>query len=157
MCQNCDSVFCMSAQSSRLRQRLVETAREYQKILGTLLQERGPLIRGSFGTRARLCGRPGCRCVQGFLHESKYLTASDGGKARQIHVPAHEELHVAKGVERYRRFWQMRARLTERVKLQLELIDRLGRSLLEPYPPGKPLPPASRRGRTPKGARDRQG
>lgn len=147
----------MSAESSKLRQRLLETAREYQKHLEALLRERGPLIRGSFGTRARLCGRSGCRCTQGFLHQSKYLTATDGGKARQIHVPAQDELHVCRGVERYRRFWQARARLTELMKAQLELIDRLGRALLEPYPADQPLPPASRRGRTPKGGQHRQG
>ncbi len=147
----------MSKESSKLRQRILETAREFQKLLETLVHERGPLIRGSFGTRARSCGRPGCRCAQGFLHESKYLTASQGGKARQVHVPAYDELRVAQGVERYRRFWQGRARLTGLMKAELELIDRLGGSLLGAYPARKPLPPASRRGRRPKGGQDHQG
>lgn len=33
------------------------------------------------------------------------------------------------------------------VSMQLELVDELGQSLLAPYPPEDPLPPAARRGR----------
>ncbi|MGH9891321.1 MAG: hypothetical protein ACREA0_04940, partial [bacterium] len=58
-----------------------------------------------------------------------------------------DEEHVAAGVARYRRLRRMKKRLVELGALQLELVDDLGRSLLEPYPPGDPLPPASRRGR----------
>jgi hypothetical protein len=57
-------------------------------------------------------------------------------------------------VERYRRYRQAQAHLAERlrelVKRQLELVDSLGKALLEPYPPDRPLPPAKRRGRPPK-------
>jgi len=66
---------------------------------------------------------------------------------RQVHVPASEEEHVAAGVARYRRFRRIRKRLMELDALMLELVDDLGRSLLMPYPPENPLPPASRRGR----------
>ena len=124
-------------------------------ILDLLLGERGPLIRGSFGTRARVCGNPGCRCARGERHEAKYLTATDGGKVRQVHVPARDEGQVAEGVARYRRFRRARARVAELAKLQLELADQLGRSLLAAYPPDQPLPPAARRGRRARGGTDR--
>jgi uncharacterized protein YjiS (DUF1127 family) len=81
------------------------------------------------------------------MHTSKYLTATDRGKVRQVHVPAGEEEHVAAGVGRYRRFRRIRKRLMELDALVLELLDDLGRSLLLPYPPEDPLPPALRRGR----------
>ena len=55
--------------------------------------------------------------------------------------------NAAEGVARYRRFRRMRKRLVELEALVLELMDDLGRSLLLPYPPEDPLPPASRRGR----------
>jgi hypothetical protein len=121
----------------------------YQRLLETVLGEKGPLVRGSFGTRARVCGNPSCHCADGALHESKYLTASCGGKVRQVHVPARDEVAVAAGVARYRRFFRARADLAQTVKGQLELIDALGRSLLRPYPSDGPLPPAKRRGRPP--------
>jgi hypothetical protein len=69
---------------------------------------------------------------------------------RQVHVPAAAEDHVRAGVERYRRFMSARADLAELAQQQLEFVDELGRSLLEPYPRGRPLPPASRFGRRPK-------
>jgi hypothetical protein len=140
----------MPAKASRLRQRLAETAEKRQRQLDIVLEARGPLIRGSFGTRARVCGKPSCRCAAGERHLAKYLAASDGGRMRQVHVPAEGEEHVRAGVERYRLFMSARADLAELGQQQLELVDELGRSLLEPYPRDRPLPPASRFGRRPK-------
>ena len=137
----------MGERTSRLRQRLLQAAQQHQEQIERFLDEDGPLIRGSFGIRSRVCGNPGCHCVRGEKHTSKYLTATDGGKVRQVHVPARDEQHVAKGVSRYRRFRRMRKRLVELGASQLELVDELGRSLLAPYPPEDPLPPAKRRGR----------
>jgi len=145
----------MRSETSRLRQRLAEVGREHGRQLELLLGERGPLIRGSFGTRARVCGNPGCRCTRGARHESKYLTAPDGGRVRQVHVPASDEAQVAEGVARYRRFRWAQARVAELARVQLELADQLGRSLLAPYPPDQPLPPAARRGRVARGGADR--
>lgn len=152
MCQISAIVLSVSEQSSRLRKKLLAATEDYQAVLQNLVAERGPLLRGSFGTRARVCGGPSCRCTRGELHESKYLTASDHGKVRQVHVPASEEAEVAAGVARYRRFWQVRARMAKLGQLQLDLVDDLGRSLLKPYPEDRPLPPPKRRGRVPKGS-----
>jgi hypothetical protein len=146
----------MRAETSRLRQQLAEVGRESGRQLELLLGERGPLIRGSYGSRARVCGNPGCHCARGELHESKYLTASAGGKVRQVHVPVRDEGAVAEGAARYRRFRQVQARLAELAKVQLDLADQLGRSLLAAYPPDQPLPPATRRGRVPRGDADRR-
>lgn len=147
----------MDSDTSRLRQRLAQLGRQHQRQLELLLGERGPLIRGSFGTRARVCGNPGCKCTRGELHESKYLSASDGGKVRQVHVPVGDEVKVAGGVARYGRFWRARRQLADLAKLQIELADQLGRSLLEPYPPDNPLPAALHPGPLPKGGGDRRG
>jgi hypothetical protein len=136
--------------TSRLRRRLRDVAQAHRDEVDDLLAERGPLLRGTFGSRARVCGKPGCRCTQGELHVSKYLSASDGGAVRQVHVPAADEVRVAEGVARYRRFRERRVRLAELGKRQLELVDALGRSLLGAFPPNDPLPPPKRRGRPPK-------
>ena len=141
----------MGSESSRLRQRILDLGRRYEALLRRILAERGPLIRGSFGARSRVCGKAGCRCTRGELHESRYLSATDGGRVRQVHVPVAEEEKVSAGVGRYRRFWQVRAGLAELNEQQLELIDELGRSLLDPYPPDRPLPAARHRGPRPRG------
>lgn len=137
----------MGERTSRLRQRLRQAAAQHQDHIERILDEDATLIRGSFGSRSRVCGNPGCHCARGEKHTSKYLTATAGGKVRQVHVPASDEDRVAAGVARYRRFRRMRKRLVEIEALQLELVDELGQSLLAPYPPDDPLPPPSRRGR----------
>jgi hypothetical protein len=136
----------MGEQSSRLRQQLRQTAEKHQQQIERLVQEMGPLIRGTFGTRARVCGSPGCHCARGELHRSKYLSAPVAGATRQIHVPAGEEMEVQDGVARYRRFRLLRAELAVTAKEELDLAEQLGLSLLKPYPPGNPLPPPKRRG-----------
>jgi hypothetical protein len=145
----------MAERSSRLRQRLRQSQQRYEALLSGLVDERGPLIRGSFGVRARVCGAANCKCTRGERHQSKYLSATDGDRLRQVHVPVADEDEVAEGVERYRRFFEARARMAELGQLQLELVDELGNSLLKPYPPGRPLPPATRRGRPPSARGDR--
>lgn len=140
----------MGSKSSRLRQRLAEAGQRHLEQIELLLANKGPLIRGSFGSRSRVCGKPNCHCARGAGHESKYLAASQGGKQRQVHVPASDVDEVAAGVGRYRWFRHAEAKLVELSALQLRLVDELGESLLKPYPPDNPLPPRSRRGRRPK-------
>ena len=147
-----DILSAVGERSSRSRQKLEHSQEQYQALLQGLVAERGPLIRGSFGTRARVCGSSTCRCARGERHVSSYLTATDSGEVRQVHVPASEEAEVAAGVARYRRFFAARARMAKLGQLQLELVDDLGHSLLKPYPENRPLPPAKRRGRPPKGS-----
>jgi hypothetical protein len=139
--------------ASRLRQKLRVSSGHYQGQLELALKEQGPLIRGSFGTRERVCGNPRCKCARGELHESKYLTATDKGRVRQVHVPAADEEKVAAGVERYRRFREVRGRVAKLAQEQLELMDQLGRSLLMAYPPDNPLPPAQHSGPPPREGR----
>lgn len=140
----------MGRRTSRLRQRLAETAQRHLEQVELLLANKGPLIRGSFGTRRRICGRPGCHCARGEGHEAKYLAASQDGKLRQVHVPESDVAEVAEGVARYRQFRRAEAKLVELNALELRLVGELGESQLKPYPPDKPLPPRSRRGRRPK-------
>jgi hypothetical protein len=147
----------MGEDPSRLRRQLLDAHEEFRRDLAPILEERGPLIRGFLGTRTRTCGKPSCRCAQGERHSSMYLSASDAGQTRQVHVPAADEVRVAEAVERYRRFRRARSQLAKKLGTlaarQLELVDRLGVSLLEPYPPDNPLPPPKRRGRRRKGER----
>lgn len=132
---------------SRLRQAILTVEAERQRQLESVLGEEGPLIRGSVGQRKRVCGYPGCRCAQGELHKSKYLSAAVGGRTRVVHVPEAEVTQVSEAARRYRRFRRTRAQLVRLAMKVVALVDRLGNALLEQYPPGNPLPPASRRGR----------
>jgi hypothetical protein len=140
----------MSETTSKLRQDLRQAADAHRQCVDALLGERGPLVRGSFGARSRVCGHPNCKCAKGELHQSKYLTASDSGRVRQVHVPAQDEVRVAEGVERARRFRAAQAELAGLAKRQLELADRLGQSLTVPYPKDHPFPVPQHRGPPPR-------
>jgi len=142
----------MSEDASKLRLLLRRTEEMRARVVDLLVDERRPLIRGTFGTRGRVCGKPGCRCAQGELHESKYLSAAVSGRTRQVHVPARDELHVSEGVARYQRWNEHRKELARLSKEVLSVVDGLLHALLESYPPGEPIPPPARRGRKPKAA-----
>lgn len=144
----------MGERTSRLRKRILDAGQRHQGQLELFVGEQGPLVRGSFGSRVRRCGNPGCHCKQGEGHESKFLAASEAGTVRQVHVPASDEPLVSKGVQRYRRFRRMREELKALCAEQLELVDELGRSLLMPYPRDNPFPPAKHLGPKPKGSKD---
>lgn len=149
-CHGSRSIWPVGKDASRLRQRLLALEEEHARRLHLVLREQGPFIRGSVGTRARVCGHDGCRCAQGQLHESKYLSATVGGATRQVHLPAADEIEVSQAVERHQHWRKLRAQLTSLNAQQMTVLTELGEVLQKPYPPDNPIPPAAKRGRKPK-------
>jgi len=135
---------------SRLRQRLHQRYKQLGELLHSLLAMRTGIIRGTLGVRARVCGHANCKCTRGELHQSKYLSVTVGGRVRQVHIPASDELKVAEGVQRYQTWRRTRGAITELNTELLRLADALGVALLADYPPEAPIPPARKRGRKPK-------
>ena len=70
--------------------------------LAQLIHERG-LLRGSLSVRRRTCGKKGCRCARGELHEGLYLVATEGGRIRQLYIPKAFESLVRQWVADYQR------------------------------------------------------
>lgn len=56
-------------------------------------------LRGSLVEMARLCGKPGCRCLQGHKHRSLYLAVRRGHKRSLIYIPASLEQTVRQWVQ----------------------------------------------------------
>jgi len=138
-------------EKSRLRQRISELEAEHERALETVLDERGPVLRGSVAERGRVCGHAQCRCAtRGELHFSSYLSVAVGGSTRQHHLPVDEVEQVQEKTDRYRRLRQARARLVELASEQIKLVDRLINALLSAYPADEPVEPAGRRGPRPK-------
>jgi hypothetical protein len=79
----------MPVPERRARSRLVQ-----------LLSQRG-IVRGSLLTRRRVCGKAGCKCTRGKLHESLYLVITEKGRTRQLYVPKDFEPLVRRWVEDY--------------------------------------------------------
>jgi hypothetical protein len=76
--------------------------RAFRSKLAQCVDQRG-LLRGSLLVRRRSCGKAGCRCTRGHLHESLYLAISQGGRTRQLFVPRDWEERVRHWVAEYHR------------------------------------------------------
>jgi hypothetical protein len=135
----------MKPDVSRLRQDILRVEASRAPHVQALLEIRDALLRGSFVTLHRKCGKPSCHCADGDGHPGKYLSIKEGGRTRLIYVGAGDELRVAEGVARQRAFRQSRAELVRLSDLVLQLLGHLERALTQP-PPTKPR----RRERLPK-------
>jgi hypothetical protein len=120
---------------SRLRQRVHRTANQIQKQLDKLM-EKGPLIRGRVYPLRRKCGKAGCRCEKGALHQTLVLAVPEQGRKRIRTVPKgkHEQWQLLAG--RYRRFRRSRAQLVKLFGQLLVLVDELERQRTIPPPEG---------------------
>jgi hypothetical protein len=72
----------------------------------------GEILRGSLIERFTVCGRPGCRCLQGEKH-GPYLYASvfDGKQSRQVYVPQRLAAEVRRWARNYQRLSKIIAQL----------------------------------------------
>jgi len=129
---------------SRLRQALRQTEEQHTQRLNTLIDERGPLIRGSFVVQAVPCGKARCKCLRGEPHPRAMLYVSDEGAHFSAYVPQGDRERVERANRQYRRFREARAEITKLTKHTLELADALQAALTEPYPP-----PGRARGKRP--------
>ena len=83
----------------------------------------GEILKASLIERFTVCGRPGCRCLQGEKH-GPYLYASvfDGKQSRQVYIPQALEAEVRRWAGNYQRLAKIIAELcalsVERIRLQ---------------------------------------
>jgi hypothetical protein len=63
---------------------------------------RGPILRGSFYTLRRKCGKPSCRCLAGRLHTTPALSYSLGGATRLLTLRPQDVPEVKAALKRYR-------------------------------------------------------
>jgi hypothetical protein len=82
------------------RARMSAVERKARSQLAQLVAQRG-ILRGSALLRRRVCGKAGCKCTRGELHESLYLVITEKGKTRQLYVPKDWEPRVRRWVEEY--------------------------------------------------------
>ena len=117
---------------SQLRQQLRETGRQIARQLCTLM-EHTPLLRGGVYRLRRRCGKAGCRCARGELHESWVLLAREGGVQRMRGVPKGQTARWRELAEHYRRFRRARRELGRLYREVLRLTGELER--LRSVPP----------------------
>jgi hypothetical protein len=70
-------------------------------------------MRGTLSERAGKCGKSGCHCAKGELHQSLYLVQSQGGKPRQMCVPKAWQERVRQAVNDYHRMQELIEEISE--------------------------------------------
>jgi len=109
---------------SRLRQRLHRVAKQLDKQLVKLM-ERGPFIKGAVYPLRRKCGKKGCRCEKGALHQTLVLAVPQQGRKRIRTVPQGQKQRWRLLAGRYRRFRRARAQLVKLFGQLLVMVDEL--------------------------------
>lgn len=112
--------------AGQVRKQLQLRQRELGDLLRVLKQRR-PLIRGSVYNLRRKCGKDGCRCQEGQLHESWVLSVPERGVKRMRVVPRGKRIQWQAMTERYRRFRRTRAQLVKLFAEIIKLTDELER------------------------------
>ena len=120
---------------SRLRQRLREAGRQFDRQLRTLL-EHDPLLRGGVYRLRRRCGKAGCRCARGELHESWVWLTREQGVQRLRVVPKDQTARWRELAAYYRRFRLARRELGRQYREVLRLVKLLegARAVAPPSP-----------------------
>ena len=118
--------FDASAERQELRALLGEISSLAEAFLA-----REPLLGGSLQRLRRRCGKAGCRCARGKLHESLVLVESSSGRRSVRTLSGREALKLQKPSSRYRSLRRLRARLRELQREVLRRCDRLTRARLK--------------------------
>ena len=77
------------------------------------VQSLGLLLKASVVRRRFRCGKPGCRCVKGHLHQDMIVTRKAGGRTQTIRVRQGRETEALAWLENWRRLKQILSRLTD--------------------------------------------
>ena len=133
--------------ASRLRQSLARTEQERRQHVQTLLDERGPIVRGSFVRQPGRCGRPSCKCARGEFHSTAAFYTRIDGTQRCFYVPLESRERVELLSRRQQSLRTARLRLAKLGQQSVELAGQLEDSLVEPYPPPDRIAPKTRSGR----------
>lgn len=112
---------------SHLRQELSEASRLYQAQLRIVMSHKG-MMSGSVYLLRRKCGREGCRCRRGELHESWVHQYREDRVQRTRMVPKGKRSRWRSLVDEYRRFRLARREMARLSARMLELADLIGRA-----------------------------
>lgn len=85
-------------------------------LLRQLVREAEEMLQGSLSETTRTCGRAGCRCQRGERHgPHTYLTfKTPEGRSSAVYVPAHGLAEARRGVEAWKRLWELAVELAGR-------------------------------------------
>ncbi|MEI6150182.1 MAG: DUF6788 family protein [bacterium] len=118
---------------SQLRQQLRKVGQQIERQLDTLMEHK-PLLRGSVYRLRRRCGKAGCRCTRGELHESWVFLSREKGVQRLRVVPQGQTARWREWAEDYRRFRRAQRELGRLYREALRLAGELEALRARPPP-----------------------
>ncbi len=98
--------------------------RQRQTLIQDLLHTK-QMIRGSFGTVTRKCGKPNCWCVKGAGHPVKRITWTERAYSRTKAIPAEDASWIETMTDNYRRFRKNRQALRTLERKINTVVDEL--------------------------------
>jgi len=113
---------------SRDRQRLRGLFYSQMRLMQIFLGTRGLVKGGIYKTRLK-CGKKGCRCERGELHEVWMFYRSEEGKTKIRTLSREDVTEYGKYTRSYQRYRQARAELVRLQKEQIGLIDQIEEGL----------------------------
>lgn len=114
--------------SSKIRIKKLE--RQRQALIQELLNTQ-QMIRGSFGTATRKCGKPNCWCAEGSGHPVNRITWTEKARARTKAIPAEDAAWVETMTKNYKRFRTNRQELRALDKKLNSEIDELEAKIVD--------------------------
>lgn len=84
-----------------------------------------PLVRGSFYRYRRRCGKAGCRCAGGLLHEGQAFSIRSGGRSRTLPLTGVNREELSRHVGAYRELRRVRAAMVRTFDELLKQVDKL--------------------------------
>lgn len=89
---------------------ITQLAQQHQARIKALLAAE-QMIRGSFGTAYRKCGKPSCWCAEGAGHPVNRITWTEQARSRTKAIPAEETAWVEAMTDTYKHFRKNRQAL----------------------------------------------
>ena len=123
----------MTATQSQLKQRIHNTYNDVGKLIAGLLKGRESLLCGSVYIRKRRCGKTGCRCCRGALHEDMVYAVKEGNAMCIRSIGKIEGIMLKRGINQLKQYKRRRQEVVKCFKEILSTIDRLGALRIERY------------------------
>ncbi len=109
--------------------RIKKLERQRQALIQDLLNTK-QMIRGSFGTAYRKCGKPNCWCAQGTGHPIKRITWTEKARSRTQSIPAKDVAWIETMTNHYKRFRKNRQALRALERQINTVVDELAAKIV---------------------------
>lgn len=110
--------------------RIQKLQRHRQALIQDLLNTQ-QMIRGSFGTAYRKCGKPNCWCAEGTGHPVRRITWTEQARSRTQAIPTEDSVWIQTMTKNYKHFRNNRQALRALEREINTVVDELEAQIVE--------------------------